>query len=164
MTATDIQAYMAHVGAAARAAATAMAAASTAARNGALLRLADLIREQGDSLKAANAQDVAAAERNGLAAPMVDRLRITDKVVAQMAENCVQVASEKMRSSCLSPLRSMESRLLPPACFTRPAEGQSSPWSAITPQPHSLKLPQVRVCRSKSSESQLQPFSMLRFL
>ena len=93
MTATDIQAYMAHVGAAARAAATAMAAASTAARNGALLRLADLIREHGDSLKAANAQDVAAAERNGLAAPMVDRLRITDKVVEQMAENCVQVAS-----------------------------------------------------------------------
>ena len=93
MTATDIQAYMAHVGAAARAAATAMAAASTAARNDTLLRLSTLILEQREALQAANALDVAAAERNGLAAPMVDRLRITDKVVEQMAENCVQVAA-----------------------------------------------------------------------
>ncbi|AKJ27031.1 glutamate-5-semialdehyde dehydrogenase [Caldimonas brevitalea] len=93
MTSTDIQAYMAHVGAAARAAATQMAAASTAAKNGALLRLAALIGEQRETLQAENAKDIAAAERNGLAAPMVDRLRLNDKVISQMAENCVQVAA-----------------------------------------------------------------------
>ncbi len=93
MTATDIQAYMAHVGAAARVAATSMAAASTAARNDTLLKLAALIREHRPALQAANAEDVAAAERNGLAAPMVDRLRLTDKVIEQMAENCIEVAA-----------------------------------------------------------------------
>ncbi|MCW7536679.1 glutamate-5-semialdehyde dehydrogenase [Aquabacterium sp. A7-Y] len=93
MSSTDISAYMAHVGAAARAAATLMAAASTAAKNNALLRLAALIGEQRATLQAENAKDIAHAEKNGLSAPMVDRLRLTDKVVAQMAENCVQVAA-----------------------------------------------------------------------
>ncbi|RDI01492.1 glutamate-5-semialdehyde dehydrogenase [Schlegelella thermodepolymerans] len=93
MTATDIQAYMAQVGAAARAAATRMAAASTAAKNDALLRLAALIRDHAQALQDENAKDIAAAERNGLAAPMVDRLRITPKVVEQMAQNCEQVAA-----------------------------------------------------------------------
>jgi glutamate-5-semialdehyde dehydrogenase len=93
MTATDLQAYMDHVGAAARAAAVRMAAASTAVKNDALRRLAALIRTEGPRLQAENAKDLAAAEARGLAAPMVDRLRITDKVVAQMAENCEQVAA-----------------------------------------------------------------------
>jgi glutamate-5-semialdehyde dehydrogenase len=93
MTATDIQAYMAHVGACARVAATRMAAASTAAKNETLLKLAALIREQRAGLQSANAQDVVAAERNGLAAPMVDRLRLTDKVIEQMAGNCIEVAA-----------------------------------------------------------------------
>jgi glutamate-5-semialdehyde dehydrogenase len=84
---------MDHVGAAARAASTRMAAAPTAAKNDALRRLAALIRAEGPHLQAENAKDMAAAEARGLAAPMVDRLRITDKVVAQMAENCEQVAA-----------------------------------------------------------------------
>ncbi|WP_140636202.1 glutamate-5-semialdehyde dehydrogenase [Methylibium rhizosphaerae] len=92
MTAADIQATMDHLGAAARAASTAMAAASTAAKNAALLALAREIRAQRPALQAANAQDVSAAEASGLAAPMVDRLRLTDKVVEQMAEGCEQVA------------------------------------------------------------------------
>ncbi len=93
MTAIDLQAYMAHVGAAARAAATAMAAASTAAKNDCLLRLAALIRAERETLQSANAKDVAGAHERGLPAPMVDRLRITDKVVEQMAENCLQVGA-----------------------------------------------------------------------
>jgi glutamate-5-semialdehyde dehydrogenase len=92
MTAADIQATMDHLGAAARAASTAMAAASTAAKNAALLALAREIRAERPALQAANAQDVGAAEASGLAAPMVDRLRLTDKVVEQMAEGCEQVA------------------------------------------------------------------------
>ena len=92
MTAADIQATMDHLGTAARAASTAMAAASTAAKNAALSALAREIRAQRPALQAANARDVSAAEANGLAAPMVDRLRLTDKVVEQMAEGCEQVA------------------------------------------------------------------------
>ena len=85
--------YMDAVGRAARTAATAMAAASTAARNNALLALAQQIRTHAGELKARNASDVAAAEAHGLAAPMVDRLRLNDKVIATMAESCEQVAA-----------------------------------------------------------------------
>jgi len=85
--------YMDAVGRAARTAATAMAAASTAARNNALLALARQIRVHAGELKARNTSDIAAAEANGLAAPMVDRLRLTDKVIETMAESCEQVAA-----------------------------------------------------------------------
>ena len=85
--------YMGAVGQAARTAATAMAASSTAARNAALLALAAQIRAHAGELKARNASDTAAAEANGLAAPMVDRLRLTDKVIETMAESCEQVAA-----------------------------------------------------------------------
>ena len=85
--------YMQHVGVAARAAATRLAAASTAAKNGALLALARRIREARAELQRANDGDVTKARAAGLAAPMVDRLRLTDKVIEQMAEGCEQVAA-----------------------------------------------------------------------
>lgn len=85
--------YMHAVGQSARAAATLMAAASTAGKNAALLALARQIRQHAGELKARNASDIANAEKNGLAAPMVDRLRLTDKVIETMAESCEQVAA-----------------------------------------------------------------------
>lgn len=93
MTPTDIPAYMARVGAAARAAATAMAAAPTAAKNAALLALARRLREDRDALQAANARDIEAAQAAGLAAPMVDRLKLGDAVIATVAEGCEQLAA-----------------------------------------------------------------------
>ena len=93
MTPTDIPAYMAHVGVAARAAATAMAAASTAAKNAALLKLAAALRRDSAALQAANAKDIDAAVASGLAAPMVDRLKLTDKVLSTVAEGCEQIAA-----------------------------------------------------------------------
>jgi glutamate-5-semialdehyde dehydrogenase len=89
----DIPAYMAALGAQARAAATVMARASTRAKNAALLALARLLREAGEPLQAANAKDTAAAELAGLAAPMVDRLRLPPKVIATVAEGCEQLAA-----------------------------------------------------------------------
>jgi len=88
-----VEQYMTAVGQAARAAATTMAAASTAAKNQALLALAAQIRSHAGELKARNESDIIAAEKNGLAAPMVDRLRLTDKVIETMAESCEQVAA-----------------------------------------------------------------------
>jgi glutamate-5-semialdehyde dehydrogenase len=70
-----------------------MAAASTAAKDEALRALARRLRAGGEPLRAANAKDLAAAEAAGLAAPMVDRLRLTDKVVATVAEGCEQLAA-----------------------------------------------------------------------
>ena len=89
----ELQPYMAGVGQAARAASARLAAASTAEKNAALLALARRIREQRARLKAANAEDVAAAQAAGLAAPMVDRLKLGDAAVEQMAEGCEQVAA-----------------------------------------------------------------------
>ena len=93
MTPTDIPAYMAHVGLAARAAATAMAAASTAAKDQALRALASRLREAVPALEAANAEDLAAARANGLAPAMVDRLKLTPAVIATVAEGCEQLAA-----------------------------------------------------------------------
>jgi glutamate-5-semialdehyde dehydrogenase len=93
MQVNDITAYMAHVGAAARTASRDMAAASTAAKNAALRGLAGRLREQGGALQAANAQDIEAAERAGLAAPLLDRLRLTPAVLETVAEGCEQLAA-----------------------------------------------------------------------
>ena len=93
MQVNDITAYMAHVGVAARTASREMAAASTAAKNAALRGLAGRLREQGGSLQAANAQDIEAAERAGLAAPLLDRLRLTPAVLETVAEGCEQLAA-----------------------------------------------------------------------
>jgi glutamate-5-semialdehyde dehydrogenase len=93
MTSTDLQATVAHMGAAARAASTKMAAAPTAAKNQALSALARLLRGDTAALAEANEKDIAAAEAAGLAAPLVDRLRLTPKVLATVAEGCDQIAA-----------------------------------------------------------------------
>ena len=88
---TDLDAYMNGVGQAARAASVRMAAASTLAKNKALLALARRLREQGPALAEANARDLAAA--SGLDAPMRDRLKLTPAVIATVAEGCEQLAA-----------------------------------------------------------------------
>jgi glutamate-5-semialdehyde dehydrogenase len=93
MTAHDIPAYMAHLGAAARAASTVMARAGTREKNDALIALAERLRQAGPALAEANALDIAAAEANGLAAPMVDRLRLTRQVLDTVAQGCTQLAA-----------------------------------------------------------------------
>ena len=93
MNSTDIPAYMAQVGLAARAAATTMAAASTAVKNCALLALARGLREHRHALADSNELDLAAARSAGLAAPLVDRLKLTPAIVATVAEGCEQLAA-----------------------------------------------------------------------
>jgi glutamate-5-semialdehyde dehydrogenase len=87
----DLDAYMKFVGATARGASAAMAAASGSAKDDALIRIARLIRERRDALKAANALDVDRARGNGLEPAMVDRLTLNDKAIAQMASGLEQV-------------------------------------------------------------------------
>jgi glutamate-5-semialdehyde dehydrogenase len=93
MNPTDIPAYMDQVGLAARAAATTMAAASTAAKNLALRALARALREQTHALAESNELDLAAARSAGLAAPLVDRLKLTPAILATVAEGCEQLAA-----------------------------------------------------------------------
>ncbi|GAP35482.1 glutamate-5-semialdehyde dehydrogenase [Piscinibacter sakaiensis] len=93
MSDTDLSAAIARIGRAARAASHEMARASTAAKDEALRALARRLRAAGAPLAAANARDIAAAEAAGLAAPMVDRLRLGEKVIATVAEGCEQIAA-----------------------------------------------------------------------
>jgi len=93
MNPTDIPAYMAHVGVAARAAATAMAASSTAQRNQVLRALAARLRADGIALQQANALDLEAARAAGLAAPLLDRLKLTPQIIDTVAEGCEQIAA-----------------------------------------------------------------------
>ncbi|MFM2118643.1 MAG: hypothetical protein RL722_111 [Pseudomonadota bacterium] len=92
MTPHDIPAYMAQLGALARAAATQMAASTTAQRNQALLNLAQLLRAEVAELQSANALDLVAAQANGLAGPLLDRLKLDAKTLATVAEGCEQLA------------------------------------------------------------------------
>ena len=89
----DIKTYMEGVGQAARAAAAAVAKASTAAKNNALLAMAKAIRDSVGELLAANAEDVAEAKRDGLNVAMIDRLTLNAKGVEAMAEGLEQVAA-----------------------------------------------------------------------
>jgi glutamate-5-semialdehyde dehydrogenase len=89
----DVNAYMAHVGAAARAAATACAAASTAAKNAALTALARRLRTEGAALAQANERDLTAARAAALDAPLIDRLKLSAKDIETVAQGCEQIAA-----------------------------------------------------------------------
>jgi len=93
MKVVDIPAYMAHLGAQARAASTAMAAASTAAKDRALRALARRLREAVPELQRDNALDLDASRTAGLAEPMVDRLKLTPAVIDTVAQGCEQLAA-----------------------------------------------------------------------
>ena len=90
---TDVVALVRQYGKDARAASRVLAAATSAQKNQALLKMADLLEAQQADVLNANAQDTATAEANGLDAAMVDRLRISAKSIAQMAEGVRQVAA-----------------------------------------------------------------------
>lgn len=87
----SLDAYMDDLGRAARAAATQMAAASTAAKNAALLALARRLREAGPALAEANARDLDRAA--DLSGPLRDRLKLDAKTLATVAEGCEQIAA-----------------------------------------------------------------------
>ncbi len=81
------------LGAQAKAASSAMARASAADKNRALLALAGLLRENTQALQVDNAKDLERAVAAGLAAPLVDRLRLTPKVLETCAQGCEQLAA-----------------------------------------------------------------------
>lgn len=81
------------LGAQAKAASARMARASADAKNRALRALAALLRQSTDALQLENAKDIARALDAGLAAPMVDRLKLTPKVIETCAQGCEQLAA-----------------------------------------------------------------------
>ena len=89
----DVGAYMRAVGVAAREAARTLARADTGTKNTALAAIARAIRRDENALIAANAEDVAAARAAGHDAAFVDRLTLSAKTIATMAEGVEQVAA-----------------------------------------------------------------------
>ena len=92
MNALNIAEYMQALGLQAKVAAAQMARANAATKSKALMALARLLRSSVEALQIDNAKDLERAVANGLAAPMVDRLRLTPKVLETCAQGCEQLA------------------------------------------------------------------------
>ena len=90
---TDINAYMAEVGARARAASRLTARAETAAKNAALVAIAEDLDRRRDALRQANAADLEAGAAKGLDAALLDRLELTPARIDAMIEGLLQVAA-----------------------------------------------------------------------
>ena len=80
------------LGEAARAAAAELTLAPRAAKDAALLAGAEALRGGTEAILAANARDMAAARAKGLGGAMLDRLELTGKRVAAMAEGLETIA------------------------------------------------------------------------
>jgi glutamate-5-semialdehyde dehydrogenase len=93
MTTLNVAEHMHALGAQAKAASAQMAKASAAVKNAALRKLAALLRENIDALQIDNAKDIERAIAAGLDAPMVDRLKLTPKVLETCAQGCEQLAA-----------------------------------------------------------------------
>ena len=89
----DIKTYMQSVGREARAASRLMAKAETSAKNQALAAMAAAIKRDEQKLLAANALDLEGAKAAGMDATLIDRLTLTSKGVASMAEGLLQIAA-----------------------------------------------------------------------
>ena len=89
----DLGAYMLDLGARARAVSRSVAGASTGAKNAALVAIADAIADRTPAIKSANRQDLDQGRASGLAAPLLDRLELTDARIRSMAEGLRQIAA-----------------------------------------------------------------------
>jgi glutamate-5-semialdehyde dehydrogenase len=93
MNALNITEYTQALGSQAKVASALMARAQAATKNRALRKLAELLRANVDALQIDNAKDIARAIAGGLAAPMVDRLKLTPQVIETCAQGCEQLAA-----------------------------------------------------------------------
>ncbi|MEI8326346.1 MAG: glutamate-5-semialdehyde dehydrogenase [Betaproteobacteria bacterium] len=93
MNDSDVADLMQTLGRQARAACALMARASAADKNAGLRALAALLRANVPALQLENAKDLARAVAGGLAAPLVDRLKLDAKAIETCAQGCEQLAA-----------------------------------------------------------------------
>ena len=82
-----------HLGKNARAASNDLRSLSTAVKDSALVAIAARLRASVDTLKTANAKDLATGKEKGLSSAMLDRLELTDKRIEEMAKGLEAVAA-----------------------------------------------------------------------
>jgi glutamate-5-semialdehyde dehydrogenase len=92
MADADIPMLIADMAARARTASRTLAAMSSADKSRALIAAAKAIREAGDTIVSANAEDMAAAEASGLSGALLDRLRLDSARVEATAAGVEAVA------------------------------------------------------------------------
>lgn len=80
------------LGAQAKTASRVLMTASTSAKNNALLKIADALVQNTDSILAENAKDLAAGRENGMAESLLDRLALSAERIAGMAQGVREVA------------------------------------------------------------------------
>jgi glutamate-5-semialdehyde dehydrogenase len=86
-------ALMQGLGQQAKTASAEMARASAEQKSRALRRLADLLREQAQPLISANVRDLERARAAGLSGPLLDRLKLSPKILETVALGCEQLAA-----------------------------------------------------------------------
>ncbi|CAD7050891.1 glutamate-5-semialdehyde dehydrogenase [Pseudorhizobium halotolerans] len=87
-----VTALMDEIGRHAKAAARQLALASGETKNRALNAMADALLASQDAILAANAEDLRAVEGKGLQASFIDRLKLSDKSIAAMAQGLREIA------------------------------------------------------------------------
>jgi glutamate-5-semialdehyde dehydrogenase len=105
----DVKTYMQGLGVAARAAAAELAAAETAQKNRALLASREALQAARDSLMVANSLDMERGRDRGLAAPLLDRLELTEARIDTMLEGLEQVARLDDPVGSIAELKTMPS-------------------------------------------------------
>ena len=93
MNALNIAEYTQTLGLQAKQASALMARADAATKNKALKALARLLRDNTAALQVDNTRDIERATAAGLEAPMVDRLKLSPKVLETCAQGCEQLAA-----------------------------------------------------------------------
>ncbi|TIW72192.1 MAG: aldehyde dehydrogenase family protein, partial [Mesorhizobium sp.] len=91
----DTAALMADIGRQARAAARPLAIATTAAKNAALVAMAEAILRNEQAILDANAIDVSNGEESGLSGSFMDRLKLTPSRIEAMADGIREIAALK---------------------------------------------------------------------
>jgi glutamate-5-semialdehyde dehydrogenase len=100
---------IAGMGQRARAAASVMAAAATAAKDAALRALAGAIRADASAIAAANRRDLERARTNGLEPALLDRLALSDASIELMAAGLEQIVGLADPIGSISEVRPMPS-------------------------------------------------------
>nr|CAD6596088.1 glutamate-5-semialdehyde dehydrogenase [Rhizobium sp. Khangiran2] len=88
----DVTALMNEIGRHAKAAARQLALASSETKNRALNAMADALLASKDAILAANAEDLRAVEGKALQASFIDRLTLSEKSIAAMAQGLREIA------------------------------------------------------------------------
>jgi len=70
-----------------------LSALSTAVKNAILLDTADILEREKEFIRTENAKDLAAGREKGLSPAMLDRLELSDKVIASMVQGLHEIAA-----------------------------------------------------------------------